>query len=88
MTDDGPSYTVHESLASIEHYVHPHTPTTNGKAERFIQIILREWARAIPFKSSKARKAAPPRWLDPYITQRPQLRLSTEQRDQNPHIVY
>jgi len=34
-----------------------YTPKTNGKAERFIQTLLREWAYAIPFSSSDARLA-------------------------------
>lgn len=33
----------------------PYTPRTNGKAERFIQTLLREWTYAIPFKSSDRR---------------------------------
>ena len=33
----------------------PYTPKTNGKAECFIQTLLREWAYAIPFTSSSAR---------------------------------
>lgn len=41
----------------------PYTPKTNGKAERFIQTLLREWAYAIPFPSSDRRAADLPRWL-------------------------
>ncbi|RTL88462.1 MAG: transposase, partial [Hyphomicrobiales bacterium] len=35
----------------------PYTPKTNGKAERFIKTVLREWAYAIPLKSSDTRVA-------------------------------
>ena len=49
----------------------PYTPKTNGKAERFIQTLLREWAYAIPFSSSHARAADLPRWLTWYNQQRP-----------------
>ncbi|PVE20701.1 hypothetical protein DC522_30765 [Microvirga sp. KLBC 81] len=49
----------------------PYTPKTNGKAERFIQTLLREWAYAIPFSSSDARAADLPRWLTWYNQQRP-----------------
>ena len=36
----------------------PHTPRTNGKAERFIQTSLREWAYAQAYTSSQARQYA------------------------------
>ena len=35
----------------------PYTPRTNGKAERFIQSALREWAYARSYKSSNQRAA-------------------------------
>ena len=35
----------------------PYTPRTNGKAERFIQTSLREWAYARPYASSHERSA-------------------------------
>jgi transposase InsO family protein len=53
----------------------PYTPKTNGKAERFIQTMLREWAYAIPFKSSDRRAADLPRWLAWYNQQRPHASL-------------
>jgi hypothetical protein len=37
---------------------HRRTPHTNGKAERFIQTSLREWAYAPPYVSSQQRRAA------------------------------
>ena len=36
----------------------PYTPRTNGKAERLIQTLLREWAYAQPYLTSKRRTAA------------------------------
>ena len=40
-----------------------YTPQTNGKAERFIQTALREWAYATAFEHSEQRYAALPAWL-------------------------
>jgi transposase InsO family protein len=48
----------------------PYTPRTNGKAERFIQTMLREWAYAQPYHSSAARTAALTRWLHYYNVHR------------------
>jgi len=44
----------------------PYTPRTNGKAERFIQTLLRECAYAIPFISSAQRTHALRGWLRHY----------------------
>jgi transposase InsO family protein len=41
----------------------PNTPRTNGKAERFIQTLLREWAYRRPYPSSRQRTEALPAWL-------------------------
>lgn len=41
----------------------PYTPRTNGKVERFIQTLLREWAYRFEYASSTERK----HWLTPYI---------------------
>ena len=38
----------------------PYTPKTNGKAERFIQTALREWAYAAAYPTSKHRAAELP----------------------------
>ncbi len=40
-----------------------YTPRTNGKAERFIQTMLREWAYGRPYTSSAQRRWALPSWL-------------------------
>ena len=49
----------------------PYTPKTNGKAERFIQTALREWAYAQAYPTSNHRAAALPVWLHRYNWHRP-----------------
>jgi transposase InsO family protein len=49
----------------------PYTPRTNGKAERFIQTSLREWAYAKPYASSAERTLAVGPWTDSYNLLRP-----------------
>jgi transposase InsO family protein len=49
----------------------PYTPRTNGKAERFIQSALREWAYAQAYPTSARRSAALPAWLHRYNWHRP-----------------
>ena len=49
----------------------PYTPKTNGKAERFIQTSLREWAYARSYDSSDQRTAELARWLHSYNWHRP-----------------
>lgn len=49
----------------------PYTPRTNGKAERFIQTALREWAYRRPYYSTADRAAALPGWLEHYNCARP-----------------
>jgi transposase InsO family protein len=49
----------------------PYTPRTNGKAERFIQTSLREWAYAQAYRNSHQRKAELPSWLHRYNWHRP-----------------
>ena len=47
-------------------FTRPYRPCTNGKAERFIQTMLREWAYRRPYPSSAQRRRALPRWLHYY----------------------
>jgi transposase InsO family protein len=48
----------------VQHrFTRPYRPQTNGKAERFIQTLLREWAYRVPYRSSARRTAA----LGPYL---------------------
>ena len=49
----------------------PYTPRTNGKAERFIQSSLREWAYARPYASSAERALAAALWTETYNLYRP-----------------
>lgn len=49
----------------------PYTPKTNGKAERFIQTALREWAYAQAYPTSARRAAELPVWLHRYNWHRP-----------------
>lgn len=49
----------------------PRRPQTNGKAERFIQTLLREWAYLRPYPTSSKRRGALPGWLRHYNSHRP-----------------
>lgn len=49
----------------------PYTPKTNGKAERFIQTSLREWAYARAYNTSDQRAEELPRWMHRYNWHRP-----------------
>jgi transposase InsO family protein len=53
----------------------PYTPKTNGKAERFIQTALREWAYAMAYTHSDRRAAELPYWLHRYNWHRPHASL-------------
>lgn len=84
MTDNGSAYRSHavrQCLAGhgIRHLrTRPYTPRTNGKAERFIQTLLREWAYERPYRSSAARTAALADWQRYYNTRRPHTALNFE----------
>jgi transposase InsO family protein len=53
--------------ASLRHgFTRPYRPRTNGKAERFIQTMLSEWAYRRSYSSSAKRRHALPRWLHYY----------------------
>jgi transposase InsO family protein len=77
MTDNGAAYRSHAfrrhvADAGLRHIrTRPYTPRTNGKAERFIQTSLREWAYVRPYHSSTERAEAMIPWIDGYNTQRP-----------------
>ena len=49
----------------------PYTPKTNGKAERFIQTALREWAYGRAYETSDQRAAELPKWTHMYNWHRP-----------------
>jgi transposase InsO family protein len=69
MTDNGSAFVSREFTSlcrsmSIRHVrIRPYTPRTNGKAERFIQTLLREWAYRFTYQSSDERR----RWLTPHL---------------------
>jgi transposase InsO family protein len=52
-------------------FTRPYRPQTNGKAERFIQSALREWAYGIPYHHSSEREAMLERWTHHYNWHRP-----------------
>lgn len=56
----------------------PYTPQTNGKAERFIQTALREWAYAKAYTHSDSRTAELPVWLHRYNWHRPHASLKAK----------
>ena len=56
----------------------PYTPKTNGKAERFIQTALREWAYAIAYPTSNHRAQELPIWLHRYNWHRPHGSLKSK----------
>lgn len=77
LTDNGSSYRSREfkkhcAELEIKHRrTRPYTPRTNGKAERFIQTALREWAYAKHWADSEERDASLQPWTDYYNHQRP-----------------
>jgi transposase InsO family protein len=77
MSDNGPAYisvNFRDAIAALgaRHIrTRPYSPRTNGKAERFIQTMLRLWAYVRPYNSSDERAAALPPWLIWYNRQRP-----------------
>lgn len=54
----------------------PYSPQTNGKAERFIQTALREWAYAKHWTNSQERNLHLRPWNDYYNRERPHLSLN------------
>lgn len=82
MTDNGKVFTSRLfqlvlSQAGVRHILTPpFTPQWNGKAERFIQTMLREWAYAIAYRDSFERNAALPAWLRYYNQDRQHASLN------------
>ena len=56
----------------------PYTPKTNGKAERFIQTALREWAYAQAYPTSRRRARELPTWLHQYNWHRPHAGIKSQ----------
>jgi transposase InsO family protein len=84
MTDNGSAYRSHAfrracADAALRHLrTRPYTPRTNGKAERFIQTALREWAYARPYGSSSERSHAIDSWLHHYNHHRPHAGINAD----------
>jgi transposase InsO family protein len=105
LTDNGSAY----RSAVFAHVAHrarvrlirsrPRHPQTNGKAERFIQTLLRGWAYAVAYLSSWRRTLALRPWLTSYNIERPHAALAyqppfvrfprspNDQPCQNSHLV-
>jgi transposase InsO family protein len=81
MTDNGAAYRSRAFADAcrrlqLRHlYTRPYTPQTNGKAERFIQTALREWAYAASYATSQQRREALQDWLHHYNHHRPHSAL-------------
>jgi transposase InsO family protein len=76
MTDNGSAYRSKlfnktcQALGIKHTYTRPYTPQTNGKAERFIQTCLREWAYGRLWNNSQERTSWLPIFLDYYNNRR------------------
>lgn len=81
LTDNGSCYRDgrFRMLLNQQHIQHrftrPYTPRTNGKAERFIQTALREWAYARSYQNSLERETELDPWLHDYNFHRPHASL-------------
>ena len=77
MTDNAWTYTHNQSLRQLfrARQIHhlrtrPYTPRTNGKVERYQQTLQREWAYALEYASSQARRDSLPHWVGYYNQRR------------------
>jgi transposase InsO family protein len=81
LTDNGGAYRSRafrqacRALGLKHRFTRPYTPRTNGKAERFIQTALREWADARIYQHSDQRTYALRPWLHQYNWHRPHASL-------------
>jgi transposase InsO family protein len=81
LTDNGSAYIskafarLCRRLGIVHRRTRPYTPRTNGKAERFIQTVLREWAYARAYEHSAQRAQLLPCWLHTYNWHRPHASL-------------
>jgi transposase InsO family protein len=84
LTDNGGGYRSREFARACQHlglkhrYTRPYTPRTNGKAERFIQTALREWAYARAYSHSRQRIDELSRFLHGYNWHRPHASLAAQ----------
>ena len=81
-SDNGSCYRAHAMRAAVaalglkHRFTRPYTPKTNGKAERFIQTSLREWAYAHAYSHSDQRASRLPLFLHNYNWHRPHHSLN------------
>ena len=81
LTDNGPAYRSRafavacRTLGLKHRFTRPYTPRTNGKAERFIQTALREWAYLRSYQNSNERSQELNSWLHQYNWHRPHSSL-------------
>ena len=84
LTDNGACYRSHLFTQTVKELgirhirTKPYTPRTNGKAERFIQTSLREWAYARAYASSQERDSALTGWLHHYNWHRPHMGIGSQ----------
>ena len=93
MTDNGSCYRSRTFQAACKRlglrqiFTRPYTPKTNGKAERFIQTALREWAYARAYQNSDQRSAELLTWLHRYNWHRPHGSLKANTPHQSPRPI-
>ena len=79
LTDNGVAYRSNAYQAVLGERRHsrtrPYRPQTNGKAERFIGTLVREWAYARAYRSNSERLEALPGFVDFYNQRRPHTAL-------------
>ena len=82
MTDNGACYRDHRfnrllrAIGVRHQFTRIYRPQTNGKAERFIQTALREWAYARIYQNSAQRTELLEAWLHDYNFHRPHASLN------------
>ncbi len=84
LTDNGPCFYAHHfahacrDLGIAHKRTRIYTPRTNGKAERFIQTAIREWAYARRYENSEQRAAQLKPWTHLYNWHRPHASLNQD----------
>ena len=87
LTDNGPGYcSATFTQACARHQIRPlrtrpYRPRTNGKAERFIQTMLHDWAYAVRYQTSDQRNLALTPWIEYYNQRRPRSALGHKAPD-------
>ncbi len=93
LTDNGPGYLSRlfalacKQLGLKHLRTRPYRPRRNGKAERFIRLLLNSWAYAVVYNSSQARRHALPAWLHYYNHHRPHGSLNRTSPGQRLHVL-